>query len=571
VPGLRAAALAAIFAALVGVSFGRWGHARADLGGALDRAARIADGAILYRDVQSPYGPLPDYVVAGAFRLFGIHLAIASTIGLALVLLESFLLWRIVRRFCTPAQSSVGLVAFWVLFAFTPGLFGWVLPNTFASTGGATLATLALALAVTARERPCPARFVAASIAAGAAGLCKPDYGFAAALTVLAAALLAPVERRGRLVIAGLLPGLLVALATLALFLCLVSFDVLVFDNLYRVRSLGRTLAALRAGVPSWRDLIATNAPRYLVEMPLRAAGVALGLTLAERGGARRLAGLVVAAVLVALPLLPGYRAPLDFTFLASSLGFAWSPATWLVVAAVALPAARRGEAAAAALVLAGLWSAALAVRWDLRLVWPAYYGVLAPFLLISVVGRVAALLVSRHTALAAACVVAVPVVLQGVAYAQHFTRYYRFVLAYPRGTMKTQAVDGQPMATVIDYVRAHTTATDWVAVYPEERLINFFSERRHPTRDSGVGPGWLATPADEESCIAELEARRPRVIVLSNRRWPEFGAQALGSYNPLLRAWIEREYVPVLTTMPALVRYTVFVPRDVSAAVPPP
>jgi hypothetical protein len=53
------------------------GHARADLGGALDRGGALAAGAVLYRDVQSPYGPLPDYVVAAGFRLFGTRLAVA--------------------------------------------------------------------------------------------------------------------------------------------------------------------------------------------------------------------------------------------------------------------------------------------------------------------------------------------------------------------------------------------------------------------------------------------------------------------------------------------------------------
>jgi hypothetical protein len=101
VPGLRGVALALVFAALVGVSFERWGHVRTDFGGAVDRAARVADGALLYRDVQSPYGPLPDYAVAAGFRLFGTRLAVASTLGLLLVVVESALLLSIAGRFCS--------------------------------------------------------------------------------------------------------------------------------------------------------------------------------------------------------------------------------------------------------------------------------------------------------------------------------------------------------------------------------------------------------------------------------------------------------------------------------------
>ena len=561
-PGLRGVALALIFAALVAVSFERWGHARADLGGALDRTARVAAGELLYRDVESPYGPLPDYAVAAGFRLAGTRLAVAWTIGLLLIVAESALLLTIARRFCSPAQCFVGVVGFWVLFAFAPGLFGWVLPNTFASTFGATGATLALALAIAARERASMRLFVAASVAAAAAGLSKVDNGFAAALAVVAAACLAPPHvNRARLLVAAVLPGLVVAGAVLALFGWLVAWDVLVFDNLYRVRSLGRTLAALRAGVPAWTTVLATSLLPYAVEMPLRAAMVAWGLALAG-GGIRRAIGIALATTALALPLLPGYPGQLDFTLLAAGIGFAWTPLAWLVVTLLALPGARRGETAPAALALAGLWSVALALRWDLRLVWPSYYGVLAPFVLLFVVGRLASLLVRVPTTLAAAGVVAVPIVLLAAANAEHYRTQYRFALSYPRGTLRTAMMEGQPLAKVIDHIRAHTEPADWVAVFPEERLINFLSERRHPTRDSGTGPGWLATPEDEAECVAQLEKRRPRLVVLSDRRWPEFGAGDLGSYNPLLRAWIDREYEPVLTTAPHIVRYTILAPR---------
>lgn len=556
------ALLALVFAALLAVSFERWGHVRADLGGALDRAARVAAGEVLYRDVQSPYGPLPDWVVAAGFRLFGTQLAVAWSIGLVLVVVEALLLLGIARRFCSPAECAVGVGAFLVQFAFAPGLFGWVLPNTFASTFAATAATLALVLAIDARERASTRRLAVASVAAGVAGLCKLDYGFAAALTVVLAAALAP-GARARLLAAAVLPGLVLALAVFGFLVWQVSWDVLVSDNLYRVRSIGRTVAALRAGVPGWGAVLASNLPRYGIELPLRTAIAAWGLGLVGTGGARAALGLALAAAAIALPLLPGYPGQLDFTLLAASLGYAWSPAAWLAVALLAFRGARRGEAAAAALVLAGVWSVALALRWDLRLVWPSYYGVLAPFVALLIVRRLAALLVPGPTALAAACVLAVPIALQGVQHARHYAREYRHVLSYPRGTLRTLPVEGQPLAEVVDYVRANTQPGDWVAVFPEERLINFLGERRHPTRDSGTGPGWLATREDEEACVAQLEARRPRLIVVSSRRWPEFGAGALRTYNPVLRAWIDRAYAPVLTTPPNIViRYTVLAPR---------
>jgi hypothetical protein len=47
-------------------------------------------------------------------------------------------------------------------------------------------------------------------------------------------------------------------------------------------------------------------------------------------------------------------------------------------------------------------------------------------------------------------------------------------------------------------------------------------------------------------------------MVVLSDRRWPEFGAGDRGSYNPRLRAWITEHYDQPLTTAANIVRYTV-------------
>jgi hypothetical protein len=187
----------------------------------------------------------------------------------------------------------------------------------------------------------------------------------------------------------------------------LVPWHVLVFDNLYRVRSLGRTVAALRAGVPGWGAVLASSVPRYGIEMPIRTAAAASGLALATGGGTRTILGLALAVAAAALPLFPGYPGQLDFTLLAASIGYAWTPLAWLAVALLVLPAARRGETASSALLLAGVWSVALSLRWDLRLVWPSYYGVLAPFLVLFVAARLASLVAAGPTGLAAACIVA--------------------------------------------------------------------------------------------------------------------------------------------------------------------
>jgi hypothetical protein len=545
---LTLAALAFLFAILLQMSWLRWGHVRVDTGGALDRAARIAQGAVLYRDVLSPYGPLPDYAVAAAFRVFGIRLGVVYAIGLALLVAESFLLWRVAAMFLTQLECAVGLAAFWVLFAFAPGFFGWVLPNVFASTFAAVAATATLALAIAACAEPRPGRFVAGSLAAAAAGLSKVEFGLAAVATLVAAVWLAPGDRR-RLLVAALLPGLVATLAVTLVFVLLVPWRELLFDNLYRVRSLGQTVARLREGAPALVPLVREILLRYGLELPLRAALFAVGLGFVAGGGVGRHVGVVLSTASLLIPLLPRYPELQDFTLLADSVGFAWSPMVWVVAFVVSIRQAGRGDPAATAITLAAVWSVCLSLRWNLSLAWTSYYGFLAPFLLLLLVRSVTSRLNTRRAPLAVACVIAVPLAAAAITRWNHFAQQYRFALSYPRGTILTLPLYGQPLETVIDYVRTHTALDDYVAVLPEERIINFLAERRHPTRDPGIGPGWLATPADEERFIREIEERRTALVVISNRVFPEFGVGRLGSYNPSIEAYIRRNWDRVLAT----------------------
>jgi hypothetical protein len=430
----------------------------------------------------------------------------------------------------------------------------------FASTFGAVAATAALLAALRAQEDGTARWLVVASVLAAVAGLCKVEFGFAAAATAIGAACLRPAGR-GRALVAAIVPGLLLAAVVAAVVVAFVPLQTVLHDNVFRVRSLGHTQAMLAAVVPHVSQLTREVVLRYLVELPVRAVAVGRGLELATREGPGRLlgGGLVLAALLV--PLVPGYQPPFDFTLEGSVRGFAWTPAVWVAVT-VATWRARHGDRVALAVALAALWSVCLSLRWEGRILWASYNAVLAPFLVLLVVGRLAALAAPRFGATAGAAVVATAVAAAGVANARHFAEHYVFLLSYPRGAIRTVPFEGRPLATVIDYVRAHTTPEEYVVALPEERLINFLAERRHPTRDTGAGPGWLATPEDEARFIQEIEARPTCLLVLSPRRYPEFGTGALADYNPGLMAYIAANWVEAMATDGELVKYTVYRPR---------
>jgi hypothetical protein len=121
-------------------------------------------------------------------------------------------------------------------------------------------------------------------------------------------------------------------------------------------------------------------------------------------------------------------------------------------------------------------------------------------------------------------------------------------VIESSRGRLKTHPQWAAGMPQVIDYVREHTTPSDFVAVVPEERFINFFSERRHPTRDPGVGPHWLATPEDEARFVAEVLARPTPLLIVSRRAYVEFHAGRFQNYGRRVMKALERDYELVET-----------------------
>ena len=541
---------------LVHVSWQRWGHPGMDCGGSVDLVARVAAGEVLYRDVLSIYGPLPTYAVALLMRLFGIHLSVVYAVGLALLAAGSVLWWSVVRRFCSELETASGLIGFWALLALQPGLFNWVLPNTFANSFGIVFTLAVIALLASDLPRPRDAKVVWASVLAAAAGLSKIECGAAAAGTLLCWTLLAPAPQRGRLrgLLLALLPGAVITGVVVGLVLLTVSWRSFVFDNLYRVRSLAgtldvyRTLAlghAMRPGVAAVGVTLAVVSAQVVM--------VAAGLKLGMRSWGGWLAGLALATVAVGLPWLEttalGALPAIDWRVVGDELW--WTGAAWVVVALAVLVGFTRGprdagglrHPARGAFVLAALASVLLTLRWHLQPLWPSYSAPFSPALIIVLV-RSAARLARLPAADTAAAVVFLGLVtLNG---------YRPVVLAYGRATQVVEAPRGRlqarpravrGMAQVIAYVRTHTAPSDFVAVMPEERFINFFSERRHPTRDPGVGPHWLATPQDEARFVAEIVDRDTALLVVSRRRYPEFRAGQFKGYGRRVMQALERDY----------------------------
>ncbi|MDG2306821.1 MAG: hypothetical protein P8R42_19680 [Candidatus Binatia bacterium] len=546
-------ALAVTFTALTAVSWARWGHVRIDTGGAIYRAASIADGAVLYRDILVHYGPVAPYAVGTLLRLVGIHMNAIYLLGLTFVLAESSLLWFISRRIVSNVEAATAVVAFWILLAFQPGLFNWIVPNVFASTFAVLFATAALALLVLDLSYPRARNLVLASLCTALAGLSKVEHGGAVLLTLLLyVLLLRSAESRGRSLAHALLPGGVLTCIVAVAVVASVPWHEVVFDNVYRVRSLTGTLDAYQDRLfPPLLPSLSRAALHYLIELPLLATAIGWGWVLLHRQGAQRLLGIGLIGLGLLLPLFAP-SALMNPDMVRSVLRqhqFVWTGVAWGGLALWGL-VRWRGEdqpLGNRVLTVIAIFAFLDTLRWGFRVAWAPYYAVFAPLLVLVLVRSVARRVLPTPSAWPVVLVLLVAVAPAALRHGQEF-QARSFSLTYPRGTIRTTPSEGRPMKAVIDYLRQETDPGDYVAVLPEEQMINFLAETKHPTRDTGIGPGWLANRADVERFLAELGSDRTRFVVTSGRRYAEFGATKGALEGPRIAGFLESNYGTVFS-----------------------
>jgi hypothetical protein len=138
----------AAFAHCSWLSWRKWGDLLFDAGRELELPARMASGAILYVDVRNLYGPLPYYVNAALYQVFGIHLDVLVGAGLVSAAAMGASLYLLARRFLGIAPATVVVVAFFYCCAFghltSNAIFNFVIPYSYAASYGSLTGCLSL-------------------------------------------------------------------------------------------------------------------------------------------------------------------------------------------------------------------------------------------------------------------------------------------------------------------------------------------------------------------------------------------------------------------------------------------
>ncbi len=185
--------LFALSAWFIFVSWRKWPDALIDFGRELYTPWRLAGGAVLYRDVDSYYGPLSQHFNALLFSIFGPGLMVLVAANLVVFAAIVALLYTLCRRAWGRPAALGGSAVFIAVFGFSQligtGNYNFATPYAHETTHG----FLVCLILVTALARwmcaPGPAVSAAAGLLWGMTAVLKPEFMLAGgAVTAVAVA-----------------------------------------------------------------------------------------------------------------------------------------------------------------------------------------------------------------------------------------------------------------------------------------------------------------------------------------------------------------------------------------------
>lgn len=567
VVALPALAIGTTFAGMLAFSWGKWPDVLVDFGHELYAPWQLSEGKALGVDFTwGATGPLPPYLNALLFLIFGASLRVLVLFNLMVLAAITALLFALTRELSDRFAATLATVAFLAIFAFGQyvgiGNYNYVAPYSHGVTHGMLLSLAAIWL-LRRHERLGGRRHaLAAGAALGLVFLTKPELFVACAAAV--GALWAASAWRRRSAREALRTLLLVAVPALAVPL---SAFLLLLAQM-------EPATALRVTVTPWL-LMATplaRTPFYLSGMGLDRPAENLA-TLARCAGWWTLV-LSAAAALGEAARRVGAPRPLK-ALVAAGLGFVpltlWLPLDAWFLLAMPFPLLVAGGAGAYAVRLLlrsmpeedrsraalGLALCAFAAGLLGKMILNAriaHYGfaLAMPAALLVVVWlswSAPATMERRRGEGTFLRWVALGLVL-AAAVAHVRIAGYAFdgkTVEVGSGPDRFRADDrGEYVVEMIRRIDQVAAPGDTLAVIPEGVMVNFLTRRENPAPYLTYLPDAIAA-FGEERMLAEYRRASPDLILLVHRDATEHGATYFGrDYARATAWWIAESYEPV-------------------------
>jgi hypothetical protein len=588
--------------ALIGVSFcaglaaswERWGNPLVDCGREMNQPLRLARGEMLYSDVRHIYGPLSPYLNAVLYRIFAPSLWVLYADGIVTAALIMALVYLLARRFMKPATAAAATLSVMWLCAFKQA-GNYILPYSFSALHGCMLGLAALVLTIAFIDSGKKKFLVAAGLAAGLTALAKTEMGAAAFLAGALAALLAGRPRVPdslKLLAIFALPAAAITVGVYWRIAALTGLSVLSLDSFLFLRHLppelvyfNKRMSGLDQPLQSLRQMIAASirfsaiagvvaaislmiarrrapaaSPRPVAEGS-GGAGLEQVWTLPPpKGGARNADG---RASIGQICLLLSVSV-LAFALMAAAGDWDQGPYMGIPFLLIAMLAAGIGRYPSRnpenpepynrklALIVVVAYALLSLTRVILRVrSGGAYSSYLLPASVVLFtycwVDLFPALFrdqtARRAVQRIALGLILADVGLTAVLISYRFRTRNTYAINTPRGTMVAVPDLGKAFDEAQTFISRETSPGEPVAVMPEGTSLNFFTDRPNPLREEITTPGFL-DGENETRAISELDRSGVRLILVSNRPTPEFGAVVFGrDYCRELMAWVDAHF----------------------------
>jgi hypothetical protein len=172
-------------------SWRKWPDPLIDFGRELYLPWRLANGAVLYRDVDDFYGPLSQYFNAGLFKCFGAGLMVLVTANLAVFAAILAAVYYLCRRAWGAGPAWTAAAVFIAVFGFSQfvgtGNYNYATPYAHETTHGFLLCLLLVIVLVRWAEEATLRRSFFAGGLFGLTAVLKPEIMLAAGLVTFTA------------------------------------------------------------------------------------------------------------------------------------------------------------------------------------------------------------------------------------------------------------------------------------------------------------------------------------------------------------------------------------------------
>lgn len=130
--------IAVVFGYLLTVSWHKWGDLIVDTSREIWVPLQIVQGKVLYKDIYYFHGPLPAYLIALLYKMFGVSINALIGCGIVISILMCLCMYKLSRLFMDTVASTVMVANFCFVFAFAvntyDGIYNYILPYSVAST-----------------------------------------------------------------------------------------------------------------------------------------------------------------------------------------------------------------------------------------------------------------------------------------------------------------------------------------------------------------------------------------------------------------------------------------------------